>query len=296
MAPSPAKTAGTTVANQTPVVERGRLVVLADGPSGGRGLWSLGPDSQWASQGNTPAGTAIGRTAGGLALVTGAGVEVRKGPDLSKPGSFTTIRWAGTKPTAPIVGVDYSSAGKAALVMADDSTLSYGVAGSDGTIAALTPAPAQSFSPLVAWLDEDRLLVLSTDNRQVSRMAVIYVAAHTMKAAEALSGVRVFAASVDGKTLAAATEGAAYVAPFEAFTGSRSPDPIVTLADRQVVWGLALDGTGSRLFMLSGSIGGSGSIGDVHELVYARQGSGWQKVLDSAVPFGRAVGQVYLSS
>jgi hypothetical protein len=296
MAPSPVATGGSTVAQQTPDVGGGRLVVLADGPNGGRGLWSLGPDSQWAPLGNTPNATAIGRTAGGLALVTGAGLEIRKGPDLSKPGNLMTIRWAGTKPTAPIVGVEYSSEGRAALVMADDSTLTYAVAGSDGTFAVLTPAPTQSFSPLVAWMNENRVIVLSTDNRQVSRLAVIDVAARTMTAAGALSGVRVFAASADGKAVAAATEGAVYVAPIETFTGSRSPEPIVTLADRQVVWGLALDGTGSRLFMLSGSIGGSGSIGDVHELGYTRQGSSWQKFLDSGVPFGRAVGQVFLAS
>lgn len=296
IAPSPAKATGTAVAEQTPTVDGGRLVVLADGQNSGRGLWSLGPDSHWASQGDTPTATAIGRTAGGLALVTDAGVEVRKGSELSKPGSFTTIRWASAEPTAPIVGVDYSPTGKAAFVMADDSTLGYAVAGVDGTVAALSPAPTQSFSPLVAWLDENRLLVLSTDNRQVSRLAVIDVAAGTMTAAGALSGVRVFATSVDGKTVAAATEGAVYVAPFDNFAGSRSPERIVTLADRQVVWGLALDGTGSGLFLLSGSIGEDGSIGDVHELGYRRQGSSWQKVLDSAVPFGRAIGQVYLAS
>lgn len=294
--PSPARTAATAVAQQTPVVDGGRLVVLADGQNGVRGIWSLGPDFHWASQGSTPTATAIGRTAGGLALATDAGVEVRKGSELSKPGSLTTIRWAGAEPTAPIVGVDYSSAGKAAFVMADDSTLGYAVAGIGGTVAALTPAPTQSFSPLVAWLDENRLLVLSTDNRQVSRLAVIDVAARTMTPAGALAGVRVFAASTDGKTVAAATEGAVYVAPFDGFTGSRSPEQIVTLADRQVVWGLALDRTGSSLFLLSGSIGESGSIGDVHELGYTRQGLSWQKALDSAVPFGRAVGQVYLAS
>jgi hypothetical protein len=106
----------------------------------------------------------------------------------------------------------------------------------------------------------------------------------------------VFALSADRKSVAAATEMAVYAGPFLTIAGSSVPPPIVTLAEGQVVWALALDTSGSRLFLLSGSIAGDGSIGDVHELGYARQGSSWQKVLDSAVPFGRAVGQVYLAS
>ena len=272
------------------------MIVLADGPNGGRGLWSLSPDYHWTALADTPTASAIGRTADGLALVTSAGIEARRGTDLSKSAGVAALKWVGQKPTAPIVGIDYSPSGKAALVMADNSTLGYAVAGLDGTVVALTPAPTQSFSPLVAWLDEGRLLVLSTDNQQVSRLAVVDVAAQTMNQAGALSGVRVFALSADRKSIAAATETAVYAEPYATFAGSLAPAPIVTLAEGQVVWAMALDTGGSRLFLLSGSIAADGSIGDVHELGYARQGSSWQKVLDSAVPFGRAFAQVYLAS
>jgi hypothetical protein len=294
--PPTATTAGATLSQPTPVSAGGRLIVLAAGPNGGRGLWSLSPDYHWTALADTPTATAIGRTADGLAVVTSAGVEVRKASDLSKPATVMTLKWVGKKPAAPIVGVDYSAAGKAALVMADDTTLSYAVAGLDGTVAALTPAPTQSFSPLVAWLDEGRLLVLSTDNQQVSMLAVIDVAAHTMDQSGGLSGVRVFALSQDRRSIAAATETAVYAGPFLTIAGSSVPAPIVTLAEGQVVWALALDTSGSRLFLLSGSIAADGSVGGVHELGYTRQGSSWQKVLDSAVPFGRALGQVYLAS
>lgn len=296
MAPSPATTAGTTPSQPIPAGAGGRLIVLADGPNGGRSLWSLSPDYHWTALADTPTASAIGRTADGLALVTSAGIEARRGTDLSKSAGVAALKWVGREPTAPIVGIDYSPSGKAALVMADDSTLGYAVAGLDGTVVALSPAPTQSFSPLVAWLDESCLLVLSTDNQQVSRLAVVDVAAHTMTPAKALSGVRVFALSPDGKSIAAATETGVYAGPVPIFTGSLAPALIVTLAEGQVVWALALDTTGSRLFLLSGSMTADGSIGDVHELSYASRGSSWQKVLDSAVPFGRAVGQVYLAS
>jgi hypothetical protein len=62
-----------------------------------------------------------------------------------------------------------------------------------------------------------------------------------------------------------------------------------------VVWALALDAGGSRVFMLSGTVAADGTVGSIHELGYARQGSAWVKVLDVPVPFGRAVGQVCLA-
>jgi hypothetical protein len=184
--------------------------------------------------------------------------------------------------------------GRTALVTSDEGAFGYAVAGPDGIVTALTPAPEQPFSPLVAWLDTTRLLALSTDAEQVSGLAVVDTAAHRMDVARGLSGVRVFAASSNGKIVAAATENAIYAGPLASFTSATAPTSIVALAEGQVVWALALDTSGARLFMLSGTIAADGSIGDVRELGYAGQGSNWQKVLDSAVPFGRAIGQVHL--
>jgi hypothetical protein len=45
--------------------------------------------------------------------------------------------------------------------------------------------------------------------------------------------------------------------------------------------------------MLSGTVAGINDIQAIHELGFARTGSGWARFLDSAVPFGWAFGQVY---
>jgi hypothetical protein len=64
--------------------------------------------------------------------------------------------------------------------------------------------------------------------------------------------------------------------------------------DTDVVWGLALDATGTQLFMLSGTVGADGTIGSVHEFGYLRQGIGWTKSIDLTTPFTSAVDQVCL--
>jgi len=63
---------------------------------------------------------------------------------------------------------------------------------------------------------------------------------------------------------------------------------MLTLDGTQTVWGLVLSADGSEVFMLSGTVAGIDDIQAVHELGYARSGSGWDKILDSTVPFGWA--------
>ena len=66
---------------------------------------------------------------------------------------------------------------------------SYWLVAADGKVAPLQPAPSQSFTPLVAWLDDARLLVLTTDNLQASRLAVVDVGARTIEPATDLAGL-----------------------------------------------------------------------------------------------------------
>ena len=294
MASGPATSSTSKPAGETPAAAAGWLVVLADGPDGWRGLWRLGPGPEWIRVGDARTATALGRTPSGLALVTNAGVQFRSSSDPSTAVGSAALAWAGQRPTKPVVAIDYSPSGKVAVVTADEVSVGYAVSGANGTLAALTPAPIQSFSPLVAWLDDSRLLVLSTDTQQISRVAVVGVPAHTMELAGALSGVRVFALSADRNTVAAATETGVYAGPLTGFTGTSAPNLVVGLAESEVVWALALDRDGSTLSMLTGTINASGSVDGVREVSYTRQGSDWRKVLDSAVPFSRAIAQVYL--
>jgi hypothetical protein len=185
-------------------------------------------------------------------------------------------------------------AGKIAVVAADDTTLRYGTAGADGHVTVLDPAPTQSFTPLVEWLGEGSLLVLSTDEQQVSRLAVVDTVTQNLKVVQALSGVRVFAASGDGRVASAATATGIYVASVATLAAGPAPAPIATLAEGEVVWAMGMDEAGSRIYMLSGQVGAGGSVDAVRELGYVTRGSGWQKTVDIAVPFGRGLAQVFL--
>ena len=280
--------------DSSPLGSGGRLIVLADGIAGGLGLWALDPGSQWTALASTPDAAALGRTADGVAIAAGHQIDARSRSGLSASGSVTTLKWPGAAPAAPIASLDSSPAGRLAIVTADEQSLDYAVAASDGTVTTLTPAPTQSFTPLVAWLDETHLLVLTTDNQQVSRLAVVDTGAQTMKPATAMGDLRVFALSSDRQTIAVATEAAIYAGPVAAFLGGTPPPPIAALDAAEVVWGLALDSDGSKVFALAGRMAPDGKVGALHEIGYASEDSGWTKVLDSSAPFGRALSQVYM--
>jgi hypothetical protein len=164
----------------------------------------------------------------------------------------------------------------------------------DGGVEPLQPAPTQSFTPLVAWLDDSRLLVLTTDKEQVSRLAVVDVAARTIEPSTVLAGVRVFAVSQDKRYLSVATETRVYAGPVEAFLGTGQPATVATVDPSAVVWGLALDDAGTRLAILSGTVAADGLVTSVRETGYARGPAAWAKAFDSPAPFGKAMDQVWM--
>jgi hypothetical protein len=270
----------------------GVVVVLADGPDGVRGLWALDGNSEWRSITSTPTATALGRAANGVAIATANGLEIRPSANLATATTITSLKWTSAPP--PIVAVDVSRAGRIALIAADDTTMRYGTAGADGHVTVLDHAPTQSFTPLVEWLGDDSLLVLSTDEQQVSRLAVVDTRTLKLNVVQALSGVRVFAASGDGQVVAAATATGIYVASVATLAAGPAPAPIATLAEGEVVWAMGMDEAGSRLFVLSGQVGSDGIVGAARELGYVTQGSGWRKAVDIAVPFGHGLDQVCL--
>jgi hypothetical protein len=273
----------------------GRLIALADGVDGGLGLWALDSESKWTVVVRTPGATGMGRTAGGIAVVTGREVDLRPAADLTRLVSHVALDWSGVAPGVPIVALDDGSAGgKLAIVGAEADKVYYALAGTDGAVTSLAGAPTQSFTPLVSWLDGTRLLVLSMDKLEQSRLAVLDVGSHQLSHAQALLGVRWFAVSSDHGTIAAATANAIYVEPAATLLGGSAPQPIAWLGPSQVVWDMALDATGSRLFTLSGTVGEDGTVGSIREIEYTRGPGGWATTLDEGVPFGRAIVQVYL--
>jgi len=266
--------------------------VLADGVEGGTGLWSLGAGGQWAALGATPNATALGRTSDGIAVASGHDVDMRPASDLTHAGRHATLKWSAAAPAAPVVSLSGSPAGKIALATADERSINYWLAAADGTVTAMASAPTQSFTPLVAWLDESRVLVPSTDNQQVSRLAAVNVATHDVSTINAVLGVTVFGASYKGQSVAVATEKGVYAGPVAALLGGTPPQQVATLADTQVVWALSTDTAGTQVYVLAGTEAADGTVSALHELVYAKQGSIWAKLLDSPAPFTKAIAQV----
>ena len=202
--------------------------------------------------------------------------------------------WPTSSPEGAVVAADTSDAGRIVLAVAGSEEVTFAMAGSDGTANLLSPQPSSPFGPSVAWLDDTHLAILSTDTKMASRLATIDTAGHSARLLTGLSGVRLFALSPDRKILAAATSSGVYVAPVADWLADKAASKALSVKSDQVVWDLALDGTGTRLAMLAGSVGPDGTVADVHEIGYKLNGRAWTQIFNSSVPFARAAGQVWL--
>ena len=278
-----------------PSVPSASVIVMADGVQGGIGLWRFQAPDKWTAVGATPGATAVARTADGVVLVAGKSVELRSSADLTRAAATISLEWPAAASSEPVVAVDRAPGGKLALVTSDGSSAAYAVATADGTVAVLQPAPPQSFTPLVAWLDDTRLLVLSTDKDQVSRLAVVDTAAATMRPINTIGGIDSFAVSADRMTLVAATEGDIFVAPVSEWIAGAQPQKIASVGASSVIWGLALDKSGIGLAMLSGTASTDGGVGNIHEVGYAKGGSTWSQSFDAPAPITTARGQAWVS-
>lgn len=294
-----ASVAPATAVAPTPASERtsstaaALVVVLARSGAGAGELWSIDLTGKWIPISTPKPPTALGRTADGIVMADGLELDRRPSGSLSAAGSVSVLKWPDAA-GAPVVALDVSPAGKVAVIASDGNTNHYGVAIADGTVTPVSPAPIEPFTPLLAWLDDNRLMILSTDKMQVSRLSVVDLAENRLDVSSALSGVHEFAVSGDRASFAASTEKAVYIGATSSLIAGKAPASILTLADGQVVWALALDGSGSEVFMLTGTEAADGTVGNIRELAYARRASAWTKVIDSAAPFPSATTQVWL--
>jgi hypothetical protein len=270
------------------------VIVMADGVQGGIGLWRFQAPDQWTAVGATPGATAVARTSDGVVVVAGQNVELRSSADLTRATATIRLKWPGVAPSAPVVAVDRAPGGKLALVTSDGSSVAYAVASADGRVTVLQPAPVESFTPLVAWLDDTRLLVLSTNNQQVSTLAVIDTAVGTMTPIRTIGGIDFFALSSDRVTVVASTQRDIFVAPVSEWIAGAQPQNIASVGAVRVIWGLALDSNGTHLALLSGAVSADGHVSQVHEVGYTRGASAWSQSFDNAAPFTTSRGQVWV--
>jgi hypothetical protein len=155
------------------------------------------------------------------------------------------------------------------------------------------PAPVESLTPLVGWLDDDRILVISQGTQNISQLVAVNVSKGNTQTVKQLSGVRWFGLSQDRATVVAATESAVYLGPVADWLAGKQPAKILDLGETQVIWNLVLDQTGTRLAMLSGTEAEDGTVSQIHELGYVPAGTAWVKTYDQAVPFTRCLGQAW---
>jgi hypothetical protein len=292
---TPTDTLGATVTPSAPASgsTAARLLVLADGVEGGVGLWTC-TGGDWAATEPISGATALARDGQALTFAIGGSLASRAVSSPGVAGTALSPKWVKEPLIGSIVGLDRSDSGATAIVVSASDSLTFAVVAKDGTASELSPAPSSPFGPSVAWLDSDRLALISVDAEQIPRLAVVDSVKQTIELLSGLGGVRVFALSPDRQTLAAATESAVYVASAGDWLANKVPAPIANLKPSQVVWDPALSADGSLLAILSGTEDADGIVTEIHEIGYVRDGSSWAVAFDSAAPFGRALGQVWL--
>ena len=281
------------LATATESADKPSLIVLGGDLGSEQGLWRFQAPDLWVALEPAIDSTAIGTDRSGLILANRDSVETRSAAAPAVTGKTIQLKWPASSPTTPVAGIDRSPSGSLALALSDGTGSSYAIASPDGTVAIPRSAPEQSFSPLVAWLDDSRLLVLSTDEAQVSRLAVLDVAKDALTTSKAVGGVHSFALSGDRKRLVVASGAALFVAPVTDWLGSAAPKWMADLAPDQVVWDLALNDAGDTVAMLSGTEAADGKVSAVVEVEYSLRGGTWTQILSSPVPFKTAKGQVW---
>jgi hypothetical protein len=291
-APTPASSVTQAASpNASQAEGQARLMLLTDASE----LWVVDLNGVWARAGSVAGARAITRDGRQIALATASGVESRDMKAASSPGKTTAVEWGSDSTGAYPGAVDVSDGGAVAAGVVMDDAIQIVVAGAGSSKAtAVSPAPSSPFAPSVAWLDASRLLVLSTDARQISRLAVVDTSAHTMQAFAGSEGVRTFSLSPDRKTVAVATQAGVYVALVADLPGGKTPAIAVPVADTDVAWALAMDATGSRLAVLTATPAADGSIGAAKEVVFELRSGTWTKLLDSPAPTAGVRGQVWL--
>jgi hypothetical protein len=285
-------TAPSTASPSTSAVATADLVVLADGVQGNVGLWTLDAQAGFKATISLPQATSIATTSGGIAVVNGPAVETRKG-DLATAASTISLKWPAGAVSTDVAALGLSPAGRIGLVVGADGAYSYATAGLDGQVAGLAAVAQQPFTPLIGWLDEQRMVFLTTDVQQVSRVAVGADPASAQPLTQ-LIGCRWVTVSADGGTIAAATGSALYVGPSADWLAGKQPAEVAQVDEGSVVWDLALDRTGGRLAYLTGVVAADGTVGSIREIVYKASASGWQKAADVSVPFNKTRGQAWL--
>jgi hypothetical protein len=266
------------------------LVVLAG--IANPALWTYSAVTGWSSQAAFRGAEAIASVEGGVLVVGKDTGEVRPAGDLAAARRSLSLQWPAGSSAVAISALSVSPSGKLAFALSSNGTVSYALAMPSGVVSPLETPESQPFTPLVAWIDDDRRLVLTMHAGQQSRLSVI-TGPGAYQELTAVDGCRWFAVSGDGGSIAVATDSGVFAGAAGSWLSNEAPREALPVADGQIVWDLALDTSGRQLALLSGTVGEDGTVAAPHELIYERSGESWILSLDVAVPFQDVLGQAW---
>jgi hypothetical protein len=264
------------------------LVALATGAAGDRGVWRSTALGRWVLALSAPTATAVARFGDTVATAGPGHLETARLGDASAITPLP-LDWTAADAETRVAAIARAPGGRLAVATYRLDRLIYFVAGDDSVLRQLEQAPSQSFAPSVAWLDDDRLLVLATDETGASRLLEIDVAAGSLGRTGGTSGLRDFALSGDTATLAAVTARNILAGDPAEFLGG-SPQVVGAVPDGEIAWGLALDRTGSMLALVEAVVADDGTAVQPHLVVFRRAAGKWSIQLDEPLPLTAIAG------
>jgi len=177
--PEPSASAATSAA-VGPAGPAPDLLVLADGVQGSAGLWVYDESTGWTAIAPLAEQRPWGATATTSPWPSAVRSRSGRSPASGRPAPRCRFSWP-AQGSAVVAGGGESfpnrpSGGRSSRREWTDLLR----CGGRRIVSLLSPAPASAFSPLVAWIDADRLVALSTDAEQISRLAVIDTTGHSL--------------------------------------------------------------------------------------------------------------------
>jgi hypothetical protein len=269
------------------------LLALGTGPSGERGIWRLAESGRWSLALAAPTATAVARFGQEAALAGPGFVETVRFDDAPTVTPLS-LDWAAAGSNLRVTAIARAPGGPMAAVAADADGLRCFVAAADGVLRRLDPAPSPLFAQSIAWLDDRRLLLLTTDGTGASQLREVDVAARSFGRSGSVGGVRDFGLSGDGATLVAVTAGSILAGSTGDFLGGGYPAVVGTVPDGELAWAVAVDGDGSVVTLVEAAVADDGTATRPHLVRYARSAGSWTLQSDQPLPLSSVAGLAWV--
>lgn len=281
------------------------MLALGHDATGTMMLWAFDGVNGWRSLQAIPDATAMTRDGDEVIIARGTALEIRSIDDPLTTKSTVELKWKGAAPPGSIGAIDRLRGGTVAIslnscgsggpqdLLCSHDVTGYALVQADGSATFVGLLGMGTAVPLVAWLDDQRLLVVVNQMAQSGGGSAIVASAmiydvKTRKLTDARLGEPgCFALSADRQTIV--TERPSSNPPlYESSVselGSHGKSTPILSEEAGGIESVALDPTGSRLLAVEAVRNANDDVVGRQQQVFEKTASGWALVATSPMPF-----------